>query len=445
MLRRLLKHRNRELTTEVRIMRKSAIVGTGKRRLTIDDESGSILILTALSMAVLLGIAALAIDVSFMYDRRNILSAAADAAAKSAAIEVHLSSNPSSVPIANLQAFANQQVSTFGLTPAACGTASNGVSSVCVHHPPSSGPFAGNFNYVEAVVSEQNGTFFGRILGWAHLTPGARAVAGTNHSTACLTTLASGNPGITVSNPVGSITATTCDVLDGGNMDANNITARSIGVTGPSVSCSGCSPAPQQAPSPSDPLAGLPPPSAADCNSGLPGTDVSVTGSAGAPTTLTPGTYRNLTFNGYLQLAPGLYCVTGSMTANNPGSVVNIRATGGVTIYLGPSAQMTFDSNKVDVALQGQTSGVYKGIVFYQHRGNSNPAQLAKNTGPWNIEGVMYFPSATIEMKNANFAASNQCGLIVAGAVNMDKPDLVFDARCGGFGGSPILSVSIGE
>ena len=277
------------------------------------------------------------------------------------------------------------------------------------------------------------------------MTPGARAVAGIDHSTGCLITLGSGNPGITVSNPVGSITATTCDVVDGGNMDANNITARGIGVTGPSVSCSGCSPTPVQVPPPSDPLAGLPAPSAADCNNGLPGTDVTVNGSSGTPTTLTPGTYRNITFSGYLSLAPGLYCVTGAMTAGGPGKDVNIRSTGGVTIYLGPSAQMTFDSNKVDVALQGSTSGVYKGIVFYQDRANTHQAQLAKNTGPWNIEGVMYFPSATIEMKNANFAASNQCGLIVAGAVDMDKPNLVFDARCGGFGGSPILSVSIAE
>ena len=168
-------------------------------------------------------------------------------------------------------------------------------------------------------------------------------------------------------------------------------------------------------------------------------------GSSGSPTTLTPGTYRNITFSGYLSLAPGLYCVTGAMTAGRPGKDVNIRSTGGVTIYLGPSAQMTFDSNQVDVALKGSTSGVYKGIVFYQDRANTNAAQLAKNTGPWNIEGVMYFPSATLEMKNANFAASNQCGLIVAAAVNMDKPSLVFDARCGGFGGSPILSISIAE
>ena len=53
-----------------------------------DSERGSILILTALSMTVLLGIAALSIDISFMYDKRNRLHAAADAAAKSGAFEV---------------------------------------------------------------------------------------------------------------------------------------------------------------------------------------------------------------------------------------------------------------------------------------------------------------------------------------------------------------------
>jgi Flp pilus assembly protein TadG len=63
-------------------------------------ERGQILILTAISMTALIGMAGLSVDTSFMYDKRNRLSAATDAAAKTAALEVHRQGT--SVPHATL-------------------------------------------------------------------------------------------------------------------------------------------------------------------------------------------------------------------------------------------------------------------------------------------------------------------------------------------------------
>ena len=103
-------------------------------------ESGQILVLTAVTMIALLGIAALTLDASFMYDKRNRLHAAADAAAKSAAIEVLR--NPA-VALTSLEAFADQQVAAHGFTP----TRASGTTSVVVNHGPSSGPFAGNVGF----------------------------------------------------------------------------------------------------------------------------------------------------------------------------------------------------------------------------------------------------------------------------------------------------------
>ena len=152
-----------------------------------------------------------------MYDKRNILHAAADAEAKSAAIEVHRSSDPTSVPIADLQAFADQQVSTFGLTPAACGTAINKVSSVCVYQPPRfPSLFSTNFNYVEAVVSEQNPTFFAKILGRSYMTPGARAVAGTSSSPICMITLQPGPASLSIGSS--SNLTMGCGIAVGGDL-----------------------------------------------------------------------------------------------------------------------------------------------------------------------------------------------------------------------------------
>ncbi len=61
--------------------------GSAARRRDARSEEGSILILTALSMVVLLGMVALAVDGSYMFTERNRMSAAADSGAISAALD----------------------------------------------------------------------------------------------------------------------------------------------------------------------------------------------------------------------------------------------------------------------------------------------------------------------------------------------------------------------
>src|SRR3954468_2140273 len=78
----------------------------------LKSESGSILILTALAMIVLLGVVALAVDGSFMYTERNRMAAAADGAAKSAAFEVYLGNTDDTA----LLAFAKREVSAHGFS-----------------------------------------------------------------------------------------------------------------------------------------------------------------------------------------------------------------------------------------------------------------------------------------------------------------------------------------
>src|SRR5262245_6062869 len=52
------------------------------------DERGQIVVLTVVMLVALMGITALSIDASFMYAKRNRFSAAADAAAQTALIEL---------------------------------------------------------------------------------------------------------------------------------------------------------------------------------------------------------------------------------------------------------------------------------------------------------------------------------------------------------------------
>src|SRR5688572_30467957 len=201
-------------------------MATQHRRVQLRNQEGQILVLTSVSMIALLGIMALSLDASFMFEKRNRLHAAADAAAKSAAIEIIRNS---SVTQTSLEKFADQQVIAHGFLP----TRQSGTTSVVVNRPPSSGPFAGNVSYVEAIVSESTSTFFARILGWINMTPLATAVAGAGSPAYCMyidEDLVIGNTAINLNG---------CGVSVGDDLAGNNPNSTITGTPTPPVDVSG--------------------------------------------------------------------------------------------------------------------------------------------------------------------------------------------------------------
>ncbi|MEQ1731960.1 MAG: pilus assembly protein TadG-related protein, partial [Vicinamibacterales bacterium] len=132
------------------------------------NERGSILILTALSMVTLLGMIALVLDGSRMYEERNRLSSAADAAAKSAAFERRRD------PSANLMAFANRELTLHGIDPTA--------ASIVMTSPPTTGPFTGRSGYIEATVTRTSPTVFAAIVNVTSMQMTVRAIAGSTSS-----------------------------------------------------------------------------------------------------------------------------------------------------------------------------------------------------------------------------------------------------------------------
>lgn len=69
-----------------------------------------------------------------------------------------------------------------------------------VYHPPQTGAFAGNQDYIEVVVSRRIATFFAGVLGFPALEPSARAVAGVAPSGNCLYGLMTSGAAIDVEN-----------------------------------------------------------------------------------------------------------------------------------------------------------------------------------------------------------------------------------------------------
>ena len=389
----------------------------------LKGDSGQILVLTAVIMVVLLGIAALSLDASFMYDKRNRLQAAADAAAKSAAIEVLR--NPG-VALSSLEAFADQQVTAHGFSPSRSG----GTTSVVVNHGPSSGPFAGNVFYVEAIVSEVTSTFFGRILGMATMTPGAVAVAGSGNPSHCLIVLED----LTFGNS--EINSNGCGVAVGGDIDPTNPNSEITGIPVPSVavtgtcvggaSCSQMGVLATGAPRPTDPLAGL----SAPVNPGscVPGTAV----------TLYPGCYTSIA-DTVTTLTAGIYYVTG---------VVNVDALSGtdVMIFLAPGGQLAASGNNKTLTLSAPTSGTYKGIAIFQDRSNTNDIDI-KNSFTFTVTGAMYFPGAAISFKNNLTITSTSCTLFIGQSLDFaNGTGTLTNSGCAAaFGGAAFLTVSIAQ
>ncbi|MDE3186035.1 MAG: hypothetical protein KGM96_00755 [Acidobacteriota bacterium] len=135
-----------------------------------EDESGQMLVMTALSLVMLLGFVALAVDVGVMFRAQRNMQIAADAAAIAAALNYQYSASPNITSAADSAAAAN------GVTNS---------SYVTVNSPPVNGWHTG-VGYIEVIVNTPNPTFFMNVFGIPSLNVAARSVAGIVPSPACI-------------------------------------------------------------------------------------------------------------------------------------------------------------------------------------------------------------------------------------------------------------------
>ena len=385
-------------------------------------ESGQILVLTTVSMIALLGIMAISLDASFMFEKRNQLHAAADAAAKSAAIEVIR--NPS-VSQSSLEKFADQQIIAHGFQPARLG----GTASIVVNRPPLSGTFVGNTNYVEVIASESTSTFFANILGWISMTPLATAVAGAGNPSACMII----EDDLTIGNT--ALVMNGCGVSVGDDLEGTNPNARIVGTPTPSVgvggtcsgTCSGMGILTTNAPSVPDPLEGLVPPVSPDPS----------TCTAGVAATLNPGCYTSIGPT-VTTLNPGIYYVTGTI------QIENLTGTN-VMIYLTGAGHLTSNNNK-QLHLTAPTSGPYTGIAIFQDPTNVSNFD-AGNNFLLDVSGAIYMPGTDVDFPNALTFSSTTCTLFIAKSLKVRNGNgSISNSGCAAaFGGAAFLTASIAQ
>lgn len=143
---------------------------------------GQVLIITALSLFVLLGVAALVVDLGFSWMLHRQEQNAADPAAVAAARWIRDPATGDAVDPTTVQtqmeadACFYAQANQFFVDDAGCANAL-ATGALQVSSPPRSGPYSAQHGFVQVVITETHPTFFGRIFGSSRSTVTTQAVA----------------------------------------------------------------------------------------------------------------------------------------------------------------------------------------------------------------------------------------------------------------------------
>lgn len=352
------------------------------------SESGQVLPLVALSLAVLMGFGGLGVDVGYWEFQQRQQQNATDAAAIGAAEQLLHTGCP------------NAAAAT---TAARADAAKNGFThggnvTVTVSNPPAGGSWTSDNCAVSVQISTAKvASFFTRLFGEAsgitESTDSVADVSATNDG--CIYML---SPGANTNFNGGNIVAPGCNIYVNGiaNFSSSTVNAAAIGEanyagSNNSGSFTGAAPAAMQPVSdPCPTINGCAyltnnPPSTSSCN-----------GTYNGGGTLTQGCYANLNLHGAtVTLSPGLYVLTGG--ANFSGATI---VGNGVTLYVAAGA--TTNTNMTNFTLTPPTTGSYAGVTYYQVAGNATTVNF--NTSSSSVSGLIYAPSAQLNYNAAQGA-----------------------------------------
>ena len=330
------------------------------------NERGSLVIMVAIALTMLLGFMGLAFDCSYMYLVKRKMQTAADAGAIAGAQELVRVNSAAVVQAARTDTSLNHFA--HGV---------NGIT-VAVNNPPASGPRAGNNGFVEVIIAQPKPTWFLGVLGLGPATIRARAVAGLSDSNGCVYALnrdtSNTNNGFFANGTTDS--AFSCGVFSNGNF-------RAVGggcVVTPTLSYSGdysnassgssdCGPRHMSHGVPVvDPLSSrYTPPATSPCNF----TNYKQT--SGGALTLVPGVYcGGIEIGGSIPNAtftPGTYVLVGG--GMKIGSGANATGTGVTFFNTFPGSQTNkygpiIINTSGTVTFTAPTTGANKGLLFWQ-------------------------------------------------------------------------------
>jgi hypothetical protein len=397
---------------------------------------GQTVVFIALSLFVLLGAAAFAVDWGLITFTKHQLQNFVDAAALAGAQELPNASNARQKATEN---YARNYADNFGVSPPPTPqliTCTDPISPTTVCYrigsdevqitTPYGDPPSPNRLHVRACRNVS--LFFAQLLGMSSRRVCAEAVARKTGFPRGLVVLdGSGNQALFMQDNARLVVLNGSIIVNSNAADAifaqnsATLTASEILVTGnyQSLNSAVITPTPQtgQPPVP-DPLASLPAPNPAGLPV-FPGQTIS------GVATLQPGIYTGLVSvigGAFVTMQPGTYIFRNGLEVGN-----NARLVGnGVTLYV--------EGGQIEVGGSGQmsltapTSGTYAGITIFYARTNSNPLWLSGST-VLNIQGTVYLPRSLLQLQGgANFGLGP--GMIVTWRVRIiGNPTVTIQAQ----------------
>ena len=399
-------------------------------RCWVREAEGQVLVLVALSAAVLLLGVGLAADSGGLFVARRSAQAAADAGAWAAGVALEAGATAAAARSAAILDVERNGYSTAGPI------------TVTVNAPPSSGERVGDAAYMEVIVQEVVTTRFlpGPVTVRARAVGGLTSAGTFTEGMLALSGLASG--GINASGTSTRVTVT------GGAVQANSssltaltlsggasLSADAIRATGGAqdLSTGAFTPAPVTgvAARP-DPFLSLPgPPTTSLVSRADP---LATSGNL----ILSPGIYPSITISNKanVTLNPGVYIVrggnlsiTGTGKLTGTGVLVYTTYTNYPAAYL-PGTPCATATVTTDVALTAPTSGAYFGMLLFQDRSCTTAMSLQVNGGATrtSLTGTIYAPKAAVTL-TASSTVSTIVTQIVADTIALPAGAVTLDVR----------------
>lgn len=433
------------------------------------EQRGQVLVIFVGALFVLFAIAALVVDIGFVFMIRRQEQNAADPAAIAAARYIHPTSTGAADPggmrraaclYARQNGFFPSATSDDGCTPAN----DPGGTTLTVNYPPSrsAGRFAGSLGAVEVILDRDHRTFFGGLLPLPAIEVTSSAVAafdtGSSNSSSlialdpesCAAGRIHGTGTISIHPRSGVLsggyvqvnsdcstgaTDDVCGASSGGlkiDSNASDFTAPMTYVVGSCQATSGTinGGLNEGAAFVGDPLEELRPPRLSDYPAGqcAPADSPLAPGAKGCKfnkagiVNLAPGVYYGgwevVNTNVELVLAPGMYVFAGGGVKWTGGSITSVRGVDGAPAPVmffntdDPSigtGQGNVDFNAVNtLTLRPIASGPYRNILIWNDGAGSNPGATISLGGQatLDIAGTIYNPKGPVKLEGGSGVGS---------------------------------------
>lgn len=367
---------------------------------------GAILVIVAVSLMVIVAIAALSIDGGRMLAERRQVQGAADAAALAGAIELfeqtYATDGPQRAYDPHAAALSLAEANGYGSTADGC--------EVSVRIPPTSGEYAGRAGYVEVSIRSWKGRTFSKLFGDSMFSVRGRAVAaGTQEPTkASVLVLDPKSKHALSIKKGGSLLDVSGDVI----VNSRNKKALEVGkgaeIISDNVIVSGqldkklvgtlngrvAGEVHQRVPPTDDPWAALAEPTAGPSRKL---DDYRSEANGKLSYHLQPGVYdeKIVVPEGVsVIMEPGVYTLNDGLHVKKGGSLQASEVT------LFSASKKSFKFDKANVQLTPPKSGPYKNISLFAKRGLKTKVEFKKGAS-FDVQGVLYAPSGEIKFKEA--------------------------------------------